>query len=261
VRRRAVLSAVVLTVAGIALVAGLDLEPSHPPRVGTVATARADSDDTAPAREVIGRSVRGKAIVATRYGDATSPRVALVVGAIHGDEPGGLRVVSELRRIATLAEGAQLWVIPTVNPDGLKAHTRKNAHGVDLNRNFPLRWRDHVPQSSGYYPGPHPASEPETRAVMAFVEQIRPTLSVWYHQPWGAVLACHGRPGIAAHFAKLVHMGTSCMGSADRGTAIKWENHTIAGSAAFVVEMPPGRVAGRTARRHARSLLAIAEGR
>lgn len=247
--------------AAIAIALLLDLDPFPGPTVGTVASAQADSDDTAPASEVIGRSVRGKPIVATRYGDATSGRVALVVGVIHGDEPGGLRVVAALRRIASGVEGAQLWLIPTVNPDGLRAHTRKNVHGVDLNRNFPYRWRDHVPQSSGYYPGPHPASEPETQAVMSFVERIHPTLSIWYHQPWGAVLACRGRPAIAAHYAKLVRMGTSCMGSADRGTAIKWENHTVPGSTAFVVELQPGAVSHHTARRHAHAALRLAEGR
>src|SRR6187399_2607955 len=158
--------------AAIAIPLLLDLDPFPGPMVGTVASARADSDETVPASEAIGRSARGKPIVATRYGDATSGRVALVVGVIHGDEPGGLRVVAALRRIAPGVEGAQLWLIPTVNPDGLRSQTRKNVHGVDLNRNFPYRWRDHVPQSSGYYPGPHPASEPETQAVMSFVERI-----------------------------------------------------------------------------------------
>src|SRR4051812_31595005 len=158
-----------LAVVGMLLAAAvaaliLDIDPMPGPGIGTVAKARADTDETPPARELIGRSVRGKPIVATRYGDAASNRVALVVGVIHGDEPGGLRVAAALRRIAPSIEGAQLWVIPTVNPDGLRAHTRKNAHGVDLNRNFPYRWQDRIPQSSGYYPGPHPASEPETRA-------------------------------------------------------------------------------------------------
>jgi hypothetical protein len=83
---------------------------------------------------------------------------------------------------ASLA-GTQLWVIPTVDPDGQRARTRKNAHGVDLNRNFPYRWHDDVPHSNGYN-----------------------------HQRWGAVLACRGRPRVAADYAKLVGMhinGTS----------------------------------------------------
>ena len=100
---------------------------------------------------------------------------------------------------------------------------------MDLNRNFPYRWRGDVPQSNGYYPGPAPASEPETRAVMAFARQIQPDLSIWYHQPWGAVLACQGRPPIAAEYAKLVGMKTSCRGKGLHGTAITWETHTLSG--------------------------------
>src|SRR5882757_6172526 len=245
----------------IAIALVLAAGPSHGPGVGTIAAARADNDDTAPASEMVGRSVRGKPIIATRYGDATSDRVVLVVGVIHGDEPAGLRVVRALRRTAPTEEGAQLWLIRTVNPDGLRAHTRKNAHGVDLNRNFPFRWQDDVPHSNGYYPGPRPVSEPETRAVMAFVRRIRPDLSIWYHQPWGAVLACRGRPPIAAEYAKLVGMRTSCRGKGLHGTAITWEMHAFRGSTAFVVEMPPGKISGGSAARQARAALTVAEGR
>jgi protein MpaA len=258
--RRATLAGVA-TVAAVAIALALAAEPSHGPGVGTIAAARADSDDTAPAREVIGRSVGGRPIVATRYGDATSDRIVLVVGVIHGDEHAGLRVVGALRRIAPTVEGAQLWVVPTVNPDGVRANTRKNAHGVDLNRNFPFRWRDDVPHSNGYYPGPRPASEPETRAVMAFARRIQPDLSIWYHQPWGAVLACRGRPPIAAEYAKLVGMHTSCRGKGLHGTAITWEMHAFPGSTAFVVEMPPGKISGASANRQARAALTVAGGR
>jgi protein MpaA len=248
---------VVATALALALAAG----PSHGPGVATIAGARADNDDTAPASEVIGRSVQGRRIVATRYGDSTSDRVVLMVGVIHGDEHAGVRIVHALRRRAPKAESAQLWLIRTVNPDGLKAHTRKNAHGVDLNRNFPFRWRDDVPRSNGYYPGPRPASEPETRAVMSFVRRIRPDLSIWYHQPWGAVLACRGRPPIAAEYAKLVGMRTSCRGKGLHGTAITWEMHAFPGTTAFVVEMPPGGIAADSADRQARAALTVAEGR
>ena len=218
---------------------------------------------SASERTVIGHSVGERAITAVQVGDPAGSRVALVVGVIHGDERAGLRIVRALKRRAAqdpaALSGTQLWVINTVNPDGLSAHTRKNAHGVDLNRNFPYRWRDDVPHSSGYYPGRRPASEPETRAVMAFVRRIQPDLSVWYHQPWGAVLACRGRPPIAAEYAKLVGMRTSCRGKGLRGTAITWETHVFPASAAFVVEMPPGKISGVSADRQARAALTVAE--
>jgi protein MpaA len=215
-------------------------------------------------QEFVGRSVEGRAITAAQIGDPAGARVALIVGVIHGDERAGLRIVDATKRLAAAEAGAlagtQLWLIATVNPDGQRAHTRKNAHGVDLNRNFPYRWHDDVPQSSGYYPGPRPASEPETRAIMAFVGRIQADLSIWYHQPWGAVLACRGRPPVAAHYAKLVGMRTSCRGKGLRGTAISWEKHTFPGSAAFVVEMPAGKISGASAQRQARAALTVAEG-
>jgi protein MpaA len=215
--------------------------------------------------EEIGRSVQNRSITAVQIGDPAGSRVALAVGVIHGDERAGLRIARALKRLAPAAQGelvgTQLWVIDTVNPDGQRAGTRKNAHGVDLNRNFPYRWRGDTPHSSGYYPGPTAASEPETRAAMTFIEHLRPDLSIWYHQPWGAVLACHGRPQVAAHYAKLVGMHTSCRGRGLRGTAISWETQAFPGSAAFVVEMPPGKLRAGAAERQARAALTIAEGR
>src|SRR3954447_12462573 len=94
--------------------------------------------------EVLGRSVQKRAITAVQIGDPAGARVALVVGVIHGDERAGLRIVRAIKRRAARDSaplaGTQLWVIDSVNPDGLKARTRKNARGVDLNRNFPFRW-------------------------------------------------------------------------------------------------------------------------
>ena len=225
----------------------------------------ADPPPSSTQREVLGRTVLKRTITAVQVGDPAGTRVALVVGVIHGDERSGLRIVRAIKREASrdrgMLAGTQLWAIATVNPDGLRGHTRKNAHGVDLNRNFPYRWRGNVSHSSGYYPGPRPASEPETRAVMGFIRRLRPDLSIWYHQPWGAVLACHGNPRIAVEYARLVGMRTSCRGAGLRGTAISWETNTIPGSSAFVVEMPPGKTSGHSATRQARGALTVAEGR
>jgi len=232
---------------------------------GLVAGGAGAAPSATPAaqREVLGRSVQKRPITAVQIGDPAGTRVVLVVGVIHGDERGGLSIIRAIKREASQhaggLAGTQLWAIATVNPDGLRAHTRKNSHGVDLNRNFPYRWRGNVPHSSGYYPGPRPASEPETRAVMAFVRRIQPDLSIFYHQPWGAVLACRGNPPVGVEYAKLVGMRTSCRGSGLRGTAITWEMHAFPGSSAFVVEMPPGGISGGTATRQARAALTVAE--
>jgi hypothetical protein len=96
---------------------------------------------------------------------------------------------------------------------------------------------------------------------MALVRQIQPDLSIWYHQPWDAVLACRGSPQVAVEYAKLVGMGTSCRGDGLRGTAISWETHSFPGSSAFVVEMPPGKTSARSAERQAHAALTVAEGR
>jgi murein peptide amidase A len=247
-------AAVLLSLALAAVAAGV---------VGQKAPADSVSG-AATERQLVGRSVEGRAITAAQVGDPAGSRVVLVVGAIHGDERAGLRIARALKRLAAgrpeALAGTQLWVIATVNPDGQRARTRKNARGVDLNRNFPYRWHGDVPHPSGYFPGPRPASEPETRSVMAFVERIQPDLSIWYHQPWGAVLACRGQPQVAAQYAKLVGMRTSCRGTELRGTAISWQTHVSPGSIAFVVELVAGKVRGAAAARHARAALIAAEG-
>jgi hypothetical protein len=107
----------------------------------------------------IGVSQQGRSINARRYGDGA--KVVLVVGQTHGDEEGGLRV---LLRAATfdVPDKVTLWVVPTMNPDGGAADTRFLADGSDPNRRAP--------------------TTPEQLAVFDFSMQVRPELTVWYHQ-------------------------------------------------------------------------------
>ena len=117
-------------------------------------------------RMVIGKSVQGRPIVAWSIGSDQAPRRILVVGCIHGNECAGLAITSALLH-TPVPNGVQLWVVPEVNPDGSAAQTRQNAHGVDLNRNFPYGWRPISDPT--YFSGPHASSEPETRTVTALV--------------------------------------------------------------------------------------------
>jgi protein MpaA len=212
-------------------------------------------------RETVGRSAEGRAITATRLGDPDSARKALVVGLIHGNEPGGLAVTRELReRWASRLHGVDLWVVDTFNPDGLRRGTRQNAHAVDLNRNFPYHWRGNGRRGSPYWGGPKPLSEPESRAIRRLVVRLRPSVTIWYHQPWNAVLACGDRIDIQRRYARIAGTSISCRGQNLTGTATSWQNNVVRGGTAFVVEFASGRVTEATARRHARAAALVALG-
>src|SRR3712207_5906581 len=86
--------------------------------------------------------------------------------------------------------GTAIYVVHDLNPDGARRGTRVNARGVDLNRNFPHRWRS-GPRGR-FYPGPRAASEPETRYAMKLTRELRPQVTVWLHQPYGIVVPAAG---------------------------------------------------------------------
>src|SRR5215211_7272974 len=206
-----------------------------------------------------GQSVHGTKLVAVQVGDPNAKRTGLVVGSIHGDETEGHEIVHILRHRYRDARRVNLWIVKTVNPDGVAANTRKNAHGVDLNRNFSYRWQGGVSPSSGYYPGPHAFSEPESRAVRRFTKRIEPNVTIWYHQPWGSVLLpCHGPARVQKRYARIARFPTErCRGQNLHGTATSWQNHRLSGRA-FVVELRGGELPNHRARRHARAAVKVA---
>jgi murein peptide amidase A len=95
----------------------------------------------------------------------------LVVGCIHGNEPAGIAIARRLVATTIPIPGLALWVVPVLNPDGVAPHTRQNGRGVDLNRNFPYRWR---PLTGYQYSGPLALSEPESRAAFRPIMRTRP---------------------------------------------------------------------------------------
>ena len=129
----------------------------------------------------IGTSVEGRPIVAVHRWTDGATSTAVVIGSMHGDERAGMRVV-RLLRTGRLPAGLDLWLVRTVNPDGTAADRRTNAHGVDLNRNFPRHW-EHADAGTTTWSGPSAASEPETRAVQAFLREVRPRTTLVLHQP------------------------------------------------------------------------------
>jgi len=205
-----------------------------------------------------GHSAQGRPLRAIRLGDPHARRTVLVVGQIHGSEPAGRDVIRALRRLHRPLGNAQIWTVLTVNPDGNRAGVRTNAHGVDLNRNFSYGWSGTEPPGSGYYAGPSPFSEPESRAVRRLVQRIRPDLTVWFHQPWNAVLACGGRHRTESRFAQIAHMSVECRGEGLPGTATSWEEHSYRGTSAFVVEFHAGALTSAELRRATRATAHVA---
>merc|ERR1719295_94375 len=72
-------------------------------------------------------------------------------------------------RVTSLVDNTDIWLMPSMNPDGYE-HSyegdcsgvtgRRNANNVDLNRNFPDQ-----------YFSPTHVQQPETRAIIAWLNQ------------------------------------------------------------------------------------------
>lgn len=243
----------VLLLAGLVLAVPMGaLTEPHPraPRASAVA-----APVTAPAvrSEVIGHSVYGRPIRATRLGDAKARVSVLVVGCIHGSEPAGRPVIWRLRHARVPARVA-LWLIDMGNPDGCLAGTRQNAHGVDLNRQFPFHWQP-LPRGT-YYSGPRALSEPESRALYGFMRRERPAVSLWYHQH-AQLVDWNGDANVARRYAHRVGLPARIFYEAP-GSITRWQVHAIRGATGVVVELAAGSLSGADVRRHADAVLALA---
>jgi protein MpaA len=208
----------------------------------------------------VGRSARGRPIRVTASGDPAAATHVLVVGCIHGTECAGRAVARRVLRgpAGCPPVGADIWSLTNLDPDGSAAGSRLNGHGVDLNRNFAAGWRPMWRPWDLEYSGPRPFSEPETRTVRAIVRAFRPRVTVWFHQQAQALVRAWG-PSVRAarRYAALVGLPFRRM-RWPAGTAPHWQNTAYPGSVSFVVELAPGPLRPRDARRHARAVLALA---
>jgi protein MpaA len=221
-----------LAVGGAAVVGAAALAAVSALGSGSVGAAK--RPDPVGSRSILlGRSVDGRAITAVETGDFDSPNKALIVGCIHGNECAGIAVVARLAHTAPPSE-ADVWIVLDLNPDGASAGTRGNAHGVDLNRNFPRGW---TRLSGVYYSGPAPLSEPETRIAYRLIERVRPSVSIWFHQPLDVVDDSTGNPSIERRFANLAGLRVASL-TQEPGSVVTWESHCFPHGTAFVVELP-----------------------
>lgn len=203
------------------------------PAGSTAGSTAARGSTALVATRVIGHTVKGRKIKAYRIGDPTSTVKAVFIGTMHGNEPGPSKLLMNLVT-GTPVSGADIWVVPYLNLDGFKRHTRRNAHRVDLNRNFPVRW---IRQRGTYNSGRRPASEPETRAIMRFLKAVRPAYVVSFHQPLYGVDNSYSKTrALAARVStdlglplKVFNCNRGC-----HGTMTQWFNKKLPGAAITV---------------------------
>lgn len=142
--------------------------------------------------EVFGRSRLGRPLEVWK---PTGPCRLLIHAGIHGEEGETTIALSNALRFLSVAPRS-CAVVLAANPDGLARGTRGNAGGVDLNRNFPTsdwspspvmhRYTMDAPRDVELSPGSEPGSEPETKALIALIQELKPDAVVALHAP----LAC-----------------------------------------------------------------------
>lgn len=180
-------------------------EAFYPPYEDVLATLKQlsrNSFNVVHYRE-IGRSSNHRPIAAVKISDNANIEedepAFLFVGIIHGAEPLGLKITLKLiqelvnsysKNLETTdwVNAYELWFVPVLNVWGYENRARKNANGVDLNRNYDFRWerciaagQDCANPSSAFYRGPAPFSEPETQAIRDLVLEQRPLFGITFH--------------------------------------------------------------------------------
>ncbi len=104
---------------------------------------------------------------------ASDPAILWIAGNVHGGEESGtdasLRVLYELADRTDCAaqrilDEAVVVILPTQNPDGREADSRRNAYGFDMNRDWFAR------------------TQPETDAKVEFLRQYPPVLFIDAHE-------------------------------------------------------------------------------
>ena len=172
--------------------------PEAAPTLASTPTATAGS--ALHGQKVLGESWQGRPIVVHWFGDGRYKVV--LVGNIHGGtEENTYWLALEMiayyeERLEEIPSDVALWIIPTANPDGLANGTRRNAHGVDLNRNAHTDgdsctendWASDTHTSEGVVVGgggPYPFSEVETQLLRDFLRDAQ--VAIFYHSFAGLI--------------------------------------------------------------------------
>src|SRR5690606_6225200 len=92
--------------------------------------------------QVVAHSAEGRPLTHVRWGDGD--KVVLLWSQMHGDESTASMALADLFHflgdhpdhplVRRLREGTTLHFLPVMNPDGAARFQRRNAQGIDINR-------------------------------------------------------------------------------------------------------------------------------
>lgn len=100
----------------------------------------------------IGKSVKGKELWVVKISDNVNADEVepefKYISSMHGDEITGRELTTFLveeiaqkygsdQELTELVNNTEIYILPSMNPDGSERKQRGNANGIDLNRNFP----------------------------------------------------------------------------------------------------------------------------
>jgi putative cell wall-binding protein len=167
----------------------------------------------------LGKGPNGVLVTGSLHGSEwiTTPALVETIAAYLKDYDQGVLVNGE--PIDYILKNYSITFIPMVNPDGVTlaqegadafpdrkdellalnpfgenfARWKANIRGVDLNRNYDIRWGEPITgtvasePSYAFYGGPFPESEPETQVVANWIRKYNPVLLLDYHS-YGEIL-------------------------------------------------------------------------
>lgn len=204
-----------------------------PPPATTTSVAIVDKTKT-----VLGTSVGGHSITAYHFG-AGDKEVLFVAGAHGGYEWNTTLVAYQLMDYlkanpTAVPAGIRVSVVPVLNPDGLSKVApldapftaaditaskavaisgRYNGNNVDLNRNFDCDWQaEGVWQSTKVSGGANALSEPESKAIAAYVTAHKPTAVVEWFSSAGGVFSSRCGGEVSAETAAITKIYADASG-------------------------------------------------
>lgn len=142
--------------------------------------------------EVLGQSVEGRAIHHVTVG--RGPKAVLLWSQMHGDEPTATSALFDLCQwlrthrdepvVARLLDTLTLHIVPMLNPDGAERFQRRNAQGIDINRDAL-----HL-------------QTPEGRLLKALRDRVQPIIGFNLHnQNWRTSVGTPPQPAVISLLA------------------------------------------------------------